>query len=171
MGTISDFSTGAAFFRNLTDRVFVQLKRGQRASLPVIGERRNQFVRVTSCFDSEQRQKFWQILTNRDCTFRLRSRTEGPVKWKMKLTCRKRVLPRASDTGSPQQHTRPATSDHLKKGTTSSNTDTRQPLGPCRLLLQISCLCRSEIANKIPMSRSDVYSLGKDDCLQLMEQL
>ena len=39
MGTIIDFSTGAAFFWNLTDQVFVQLERGQRASLSVIGER------------------------------------------------------------------------------------------------------------------------------------
>ena len=42
---------------------------------------------------------------------------------------------------------------------------------PCRIPSQISCPHQFEVMNMIPMSRSDVDNLRKDECPQLMEQL
>ena len=41
----------------------------------------------------------------------------------------------------------------------------------CSILQQISCRCQFEQTNMIPMSRSEVDALKKDECLQLMEHL
>ena len=42
---------------------------------------------------------------------------------------------------------------------------------PCRIPSQSSCPHQFEVMNMIPMSRSDVDNLRKDECPQLMEQL
>ena len=70
--TIIDFSSGAAFFRNLRDQSFVQLERETHGFMC-------HWWKICQQQGSKQRHTLWKISTNRDSTLRRHCRPEGPM--------------------------------------------------------------------------------------------
>ena len=158
MGAVIDCSTCAAFYRFLTDQSFVQLERETNAHF------------YLSLAEDMLSQPFWdksllqgfpaaaQVLANLD-------------KSERKNVCLAASSHKNNTIGNDNcQHTRPVTTDQLQTSRHHFLIHDRFWV-QCSILGQISCLCQCEQPNMIPMSRSAVGALNKDECLRLMEQL
>ena len=112
MGAFIDFSTGAAFFRNLTDPVFVQLDGERTMGIICEGDQCLGFRATATPFtlvDGETSEVEKEVSMDRN-------------------VCLATTLHSSRTSHTCSQQTPQATSHHLQTGTTSSTTDTRQPL-------------------------------------------
>ena len=172
MGAIVDFSTGAAFFRNLTDQSFVQLETGPdgHLHLSLVEDMLSQPM-----LDKGQLQGFQaaaQVLERvnkqgQHPPSALADEGTSEVNREETDTEQTACLAASSHTNNTIandicQHTRQVQTDNLQTGITSPSIPKHKSIWvQCSTRQQFLSLCQFDKTNMISMSRSEVDALKK----------